>query len=98
MRQLLGQQRTAEGAKCGGGSNAELASKDEGGQSVGVCYGGICTGGVVVRAGKGGRLEVYDSCPWPHTLWPTKQRKAVSQTLCLFGHPCPFWPFTIARH
>jgi len=27
MRQLLGQQRKAEGARCGGGSNAELANK-----------------------------------------------------------------------
>ena len=45
---------------CGGGSNAELADKDEGGQGEGVCYGGICTVGVVVRAGKGGRAGVYE--------------------------------------
>ena len=35
MRQLLGQQRKAEGARWRGGSNAEIADEDEGGQSVG---------------------------------------------------------------
>jgi len=49
-------------SKCGRrGSNAELASNDEEGKDVGVCYGGICTVGVVVRAGKGGQAaQVYE--------------------------------------
>lgn len=56
-----GQQRRADGVSGGRGSNAELANNDEGGRMCGVCYGGICTVGVVVRAGKGGQAaDVYE--------------------------------------
>jgi hypothetical protein len=45
---------------CGGrGSNAELANNDEGGQRIGVCYGGICTVGCGGETGKGGRELGY---------------------------------------
>jgi hypothetical protein len=59
MRQLLGSSGRRKGGQGGGwcgrrGSNAELANNDEGGQRIGVCYGGICTVGVVVRRVKEG--------------------------------------------
>ena len=49
---IRGQQRRA--GCVGGESNAELAENDndEEGRRLGVCYGGICTVGVVVRRGK----------------------------------------------
>jgi hypothetical protein len=40
-----------------------------------VCYGGICTVGVVVRAGKGGQAaQVYERRPRQHPHWPTKHQ------------------------
>jgi hypothetical protein len=98
-----GQQRRTRYVGDGRGSNAELANNDEGGlDRCGVCYGGICTVGVVVRAGKGGQAaDVYEPSaagqqsrsapchrlPGANGANPDLRRLCVTQASA-GGHPC----------